>query len=608
MTLKVLTHKDQQLARIAELEAELARERRISQALREVGTALGTTLDLDPLLELILSKLTELLEADRATLYLLDEGRGELVSRIVHGDGIDSIRVPIGQGIAGQVARTGQTIRIQDAYSDPRFTRAYDERTGYRTRSILAAPMKNHVGRIFGVVQALNKRTGEFTPDDEEILAALATQAAISIAHGRLLVSQIEKNKQLVDTKEQLERRVRDLDLLFELESTMARAASQNDLLTGVLREATRVCEAEAGAMLLAEDGSGDLLLHYCEPSAKDGLRIVRMKSGEGFTGWAMQHGEPLIVHDAESDPRISKRAVEELGLDIFSALVVPLEGEGGRPLGAMGIYNKGDRRPFAQEDIELVRLIAANASTAIQLFRSRIAREREERLSTIGRLLSSVIHDLKTPMTVISGYVQMMAMAKSDAQRKEYVELVLKQFDVIAAMQREVLEFARGERTILVRKVYLAPFFGELLEQLEREAHGKPVELSLDLRDRGVARFDEGKLTRAIHNLVRNAIEAMGDEGGKLTLRVLRSEKPGPSGSKDLLIEVEDTGPGIPKEIEGQIFQSFVTGGKKGGTGLGLAIVKKIVSEHDGQVSVESSKQGTTFTLRIPQREAAKS
>lgn len=604
VTLKVLTRNDQHLARISELEAELARERRIGRALREVGLALGTTLDLDSLLELILSKLTDLLDADRATLYLLDEKRGELVSRIAVGGAIRSIHVPIGQGIAGLVARDGQALRVNEAYRDERFDRDYDRLTGYLTRSILAAPMKNHVGRTLGVVQVLNKSTGGFTEDDEEILSALATQAAISIDHSRLFISQLEKNKQLVDTKEQLERRVRDLHLLFELESSMARASSQNELLSSVLGEAIRICEAETGAMLLAEDGSGDLLLHYFDPSMDEALRVVRMKSGEGFTGWAMQEGELLMAHDVAKDPRVSKRAIEELGLDLFSALVVPLEGQDGRPIGAMGIYNKRENRHFEQEDLEFVRLIAANASTAIQLFRSRIAREREERLSTIGRLLSSVIHDLKTPMTVISGFVQMMTIAKTDEKRKEYAELVLKQFDLIAAMQREVLEFARGERTVLVRRVYLSQFFGELLEQLEREAAGKGVQVSLDLQDKGVARFDESKLTRAVHNLARNAIEAMGERGGELTIRVKRASEPGPSGLPDLLIEVADTGPGIPKEIEGQIFQSFVTGGKKDGTGLGLAIVKKIAVEHGGRISVESSERGASFTIHLPQSE----
>src|SRR6185312_7390720 len=110
-----------------------------------------------------------------------------------------------------------------------------------------------------------------------------------------------------------------------------------------------------------------------------------------------------------------------------------------------------------------------------------------------------------------------------------------------------------------------------------------------------GVARFDEAKMTRVLHNLGRNAIEAMSERGGRLTIRVLRE-------GLDLLIQVEDTGKGIPKEIEGRLFQSFVTAGKQRGTGLGLAIVKKIVDEHAGSISVQSSSRGATFTLRLPQ------
>ncbi|MEP7126191.1 MAG: GAF domain-containing protein, partial [Byssovorax sp.] len=197
-------------ARIDELEAQLARSERTVQALREVGLALGSTLDLDQLLELILQKITDLLEGDRATLYLLDEQRGRLLSRIMVGDEVRSIELPIGEGIAGHVAKVGRTVRIKDAYRDKRFKREWDDATGYKTRSILASPMKNHVGRIIGVIQVLNKShgTGEFSQHDEELLTALATQAAVSIDNSRLFLSVIQKNMQLVETKEQLEHRV----------------------------------------------------------------------------------------------------------------------------------------------------------------------------------------------------------------------------------------------------------------------------------------------------------------------------------------------------------------------------------------------------------------
>src|SRR5262249_45273376 len=157
--------------------------------------------------------------------------------------------------------------------------------------------------------------------------------------------------------------------------------------------------------------------------------------------------------------------------------------------------------------------------------------------------------------------------------------DLVLKQFDNIAAMQREVLEFARGEKRILVRRVYVAKYFEQLVADLKREFADSGVELLLELGDKSTARFDENKIARAVHNLVRNGVEAMGPRGGTITLRVSRKASDKSKGSKkgDLVLEVADTGPGIPKEIEGRLFQSFVTASKKGGTGLGLAIVHKI-------------------------------
>jgi len=228
VTLKAQSRTEQLLARIAELESALAREERISAALRDVGVALGTTLDLDQLLELILEKITDLLQADRATLYLLDEAREELVSRIAVGDAIRSVRMRVGEGIAGMVARTGRTIRVRDAYQDKRFTRDSDELPGYRTQSILAAPMKNHLGRIIGVVHVLNKKSRrEFTANDEALLNAFATEAAVSIDNSRLFLSVVQKNMQLLETKEKLEQSVRHLKLLFELESTMGRAGSR---------------------------------------------------------------------------------------------------------------------------------------------------------------------------------------------------------------------------------------------------------------------------------------------------------------------------------------------------------------------------------------------
>ncbi len=594
MTLKSDTRAE--AARIADLEAALAREMRISAALREVGLALGTTLDLDQLLELILSKITEALEADRATLYLLDESKDELVSRIVQGDEVKSIRLKVGHGIAGHVARTGKSLNIKDAYKDPRFNPEWDMISGYRTRSILVAPMKNHLGRTIGVVQVLNKKRGEFTEVDGVILAALATQAAISIDNSRLFLSVTQKNMQLLDIKEQLEHRIRDLKLLFDLESAMGRTSSLEELFTAVLSEAMRSCEARAGGVLLREGSTGVPTLYIFDDKHKR-LRTFPVKEGQGYIGSAMRNNEIVQSTDSKHEVRKDSELGELIGFECTSCIAVPLEGEENGTMGAIALYNKRAPQGFTEDDRALVVLIAANASTAIQLQLARESREREERLTTIGRLLSGVIHDLKTPLTVISGYVQMMQQAESKEQRDEFAELILKQFDHISAMQRDVLEFARGEKSVLVRKVYLAKFFGDVKTALEGQLAYHDVELVVDIQDRGTARFDEGKILRVVHNLARNAAEAMADKGGKFTIRVTRDKDDGA-----VVVTFSDTGPGIPKDIEHRLFQSFVTSGKKGGTGLGLAIVKKIADEHGGTISVSSSSKGAKFELRLPQ------
>jgi len=327
----------------------------------------------------------------------------------------------------------------------------------------------------------------------------------------------------------------------------------------------------------------------------------IPMKDRQGFTGQAMGTGEIVFTNDADSHPAHDDALDELLGETCRAAIAVPLEGEEGEAVGAIALYNKQNDAGFTEEDRALLLLIAANASTAVQLQRARDTREREERLTTIGRLLSGVVHDLKTPLTVISGYVQLMQQADKREVRDEYAELALKQFENIVAMQRDVLEFARGERTLLIRKVYLAKFFADIKEQLQTQLARMGVELVIELADKGVARFDEQKVLRIVHNLARNASEAMAGKGGKFTIKVSRAKE---KGEEMLVITFADTGPGIPKEIEHRLFQSFVTSGKKGGTGLGLAITKRIAEEHGGSISVHSTSKGATFKLKLPQPE----
>lgn len=577
------------LPSVASLQAELERERRISSTLREVALAVGGSMDFDAILELVLAKCREIIDADRASLYLVDEHKPMLRSRILVGNQPQLIEVKVGEGIAGTVAKTGKPLRVRDAYKDRRFSRHWDRLFGYRTRTILAAPLKNSRGKVIGVVQALNKRGGEeFTDEDTHLLMTLTTPVAVIIENARLTLRMQQTNTELSEAREHLEARVRDLKLLFELESAMGRAASIEALVSAALREAIRAADARIGAVLLPDEPHETSLLYLRAEPGRLGRLVV--SPSEGFLGSVMRAGKP---RSASRRSAVHASFEHVVGAAIETSIGVPLDDDAG-VIGAIALYNKRGASRFQAEDRDLLRLIAANLSTAVQLHRSRAKQEQAERLSTIGRLLSSVIHDLKTPMSVISGYAQMMATEANPMLRAEYSEYVKKQFALIQQMQREVLEYARGEKTILVRRVYLAPYLKDLEQAIKPEAEAQGVKLSVVVDDRGTARFDETRVTRALHNLVRNALEAIGPKGGTLVVRVSRD-------ADGISFSVSDDGPGIPKDIQRRLFESFVSG-KRGGTGLGLANVKKVADEHGGRVSVETSHKGTTFHLLLPQ------
>ena len=178
--------------RITALERELERVRRLAKA----SIALHSTLDLDELLGLILDTAAGGVQADRGTVFLLSDDRKELWSRVVQGEQTLEIRLPVGQGIAGSVAVSGETIRIEDAYTDTRFDRTWDLKSGYRTRQVLCAPIRNRNGETVGVFQLLNKQSGDFEDEDERFLDALSVHAALAVENARLHRTELEQERQ----------------------------------------------------------------------------------------------------------------------------------------------------------------------------------------------------------------------------------------------------------------------------------------------------------------------------------------------------------------------------------------------------------------------------
>jgi sigma-B regulation protein RsbU (phosphoserine phosphatase) len=173
--------------------SDLQRENENLRRILDIARYMAATNDLDALLGTIVEATCEVLDCDRATIFLFDAATEELYSRVAKG--VEAIRFPAGCGIAGQAAKERACVNVPDAYADSRFNPEVDKETGYRTRNLLTFPLENIQGNLIGVLQALNKADGPFTKEDEELARVLSAQAGVALDRGRLLEEYAEKQR-----------------------------------------------------------------------------------------------------------------------------------------------------------------------------------------------------------------------------------------------------------------------------------------------------------------------------------------------------------------------------------------------------------------------------
>ncbi|MBO6271582.1 GAF domain-containing protein [bacterium] len=161
-------------------------------ALVKIGQAVAAEKDIDKLMQTIAEEARNAVQADRCTVFLYDKETDELWSKVALGLGSQELRFNASQGIAGSVFRTGEIINIKDAYADDRFNKEIDSKTGYVTKTILCMPIRNIEQEIIGVFQILNKLSGYFTQEDEDILISIGSSAGISLENAKLFKRQQE--------------------------------------------------------------------------------------------------------------------------------------------------------------------------------------------------------------------------------------------------------------------------------------------------------------------------------------------------------------------------------------------------------------------------------
>lgn len=570
-------------------------EQRLSGMVR-IAANLTQSLDPSEAMKSIIDDISELLDADRTTIYEIRPDEAFLRGLAVQGSGRLEVGIPLGKGIAGKVAQLNRSLNLKNAYKHPDFDPKVDKLTGYRTHSMLCVPMRNPRQQVIGVVQVLNKRSSSyFSVEDEALLSALASQAAITLEALHLQLRLNISNTELTDLSIQLQRRIQDMGLLYRAERELGAAPELGTLGSSAMRFVSelRSCRHVALSIIDKEHQSAVAATLDVE---RDIVEWGSVELGDGVLGRSINRPNVLqLSGDVFDQQDIPRRLGGGFDVKVEDALVMQLR-VAEEVVGSLVMVNFLDPLSLGTPPpVKLFELLGAQIARTAQVLLRREVEQQQDRLSTIGQMLSGLLHDLKGPMSVISGYSQLMVQMKEQMDRADAAQRIRRQVNTFDDMTKEVIAFARGDRRVIKQKVALTDFLSQFEEATIPEYESAEMSLEIKLADTRFGYFDAKRMLRVLTNVARNARQAM-EPGGRFDVCVSTAEDGG------LVFELTDNGPGVPDGIKDRLFDLFTTAGKSDGTGLGLAIVKRIVDDHGGKIKFTSNEGlGTSFKIWLP-------
>jgi K+-sensing histidine kinase KdpD len=380
------------------------------------------------------------------------------------------------------------------------------------------------------------------------------------------------------------------LNMLIEASKIVNSALDLGAVLALILDVATRSIGADRGTVYLVDQKADEL---WSLIAQGDGMVEIRLPLGKGLAGYVARTGETVNISDAYRDPRFNPEIDLRSGYTTHTVLCMPMRNREGAIVGVFQLLNKRTGL-FGPEDESFIDALSVHAAIAVENARLAQQMVNSERMSAVGRMAATILHDIKNPMATMRLYAGLIKQKSDSPDASRMADEMIHQVDRLTSMVQEILEFSRGTSTTVLSSTSLPGAMEQVLPFLETDLASRKITLVRSYGYDGVALLDAGKFARALTNLVSNAADVM-PEGGTVTIRTSRSDD-------RVAIEVSDTGPGIPEEVRQRLFEPFFTHGKKHGTGLGLSIVKKIIEDHRGTIEVSTTPgQGSTFRLLLP-------
>jgi GAF domain-containing protein len=565
----------------------------------DLGLLLRILDDFDAVLGTVLDLALHLIPSDAGSILLVTEEGHELHFKEAAGPKgreVVHFRLKAGEGVAGWVAKHGEPANIPDAVVDPRHSPRVSEAVAYDVRTILCVPLR--VGdEILGAMELINKKPrGAYTEGDLVLMSALSERVAAVIDKARLQRVKDQSYESLVQVERTLSRKIEELGVLYEIERKVNSSLPLDRILDILTEVAVSALHAEAGSIYVFTEGKDALCFQTARGSKASEVAKITLRPGQGFAGWVVENREPLLVNDVAGDPRHRKDIAEKVGFPVHTMVCVPMM-RGDRCIGAFQVMNKVRMDfCFSPGDLALLQMIASQAAKLIENHWLERERAKQANLATLGRFVSSVLHDIRSPLSTISGFAEILGLDTTlpEETRRRYLDFVLSDVVAIRSMADEILEYTKGERNVERREVDVASFLGSFRELLDRRLKGRPIDIRVEPEgELGSVSADARKLERAFLNLANNAADAM-EGGGSLSIGARVDDG-------HVLFTFRDTGMGIPHELMESLFEPFVSG-KNAHAGLGLSIVKQIVEAHGGTVEAAPAPEvGTEFRVRIP-------
>ena len=552
---------------MADLIRDAERLRRL-QALTDA--ALGH-LELEALLNALLDRAREMLNADTCAILLLDEERRDLVARAARGieeEVEQGIRIPLGQGFAGRVAADARPVIVDDVDHADVLNPILRQKG---IKSLLGVPLLVS-GQVVGVLHVGTLVPRKFTVDDIDLLQLAADRAAIAIDHARAYHAEYSSRRRLEDLQAVTDAALAHLEL--------------DELLNVLLPRIRDILHTNTCAVLLLNEERTELVARAALGIEEEVERGVRIPVGRGFAGRVAATAQAIILDDVDHAD-VMNPILREKG--IKSMLGVPLIVRGD----VIGVLHVGtlSLRKFTKDDVELLNLVAERVALATE--RARL----HEQVLMLDQLKANFVavasHELRTPAASVYGALATAMERRNELApelREELLQVAYEQGDRLCKLLEQLLDLSRLDgRGLRVdpEPLVLRSVLSKIAADNVSNGHAVRLEVPPDL----AVIADPLVIDRVVSNLLVNAVRY-----GEPPIVVAAEQR-----DRHVRISVEDGGTGVPEDLRTRLFDRFERGDDAHGTGLGLSIARAYARAHGGDLVYEPSVANSRFELLIP-------